>query len=251
MDATLNRPDLITPLDAPSIGLSRGLYVPESRFGTWFIHTRAWSKYVLECALGDLEDLIKERRTSYPSIVDIGCGWGLSLRLLHDRFYPQHLVAIDVDARMILAARAEARRNGLSVEFQTTTGSHLRLPDRSVDMVFCHQTFHHVIDQESALREFYRVLKPGGLLLFAESTRKFIQSWTVRLLFRHPMNVQRTAAEYLRMIRTAGFEVAPESISYPYLWWSRTDLAIMERCFGVPPRIGHEETLINLAAVRE
>jgi hypothetical protein len=27
-------------------------------------------------------------------------------------------------------------------------------------------------------------------------------------------------------------------------------LAIMERCFGVAPRIGHEETLINLAAVR-
>jgi len=250
MDATLNRPDLITPLGPPS-SASRRLYVPDSRFGTWFIHTRAWSKYVLEFALGDLEALIKERRTSYPSIVDIGCGWGLSLRLLHDRFCPQHLTAIDVDERMILAAGAEARRNGLSVEFQMTTGSHLRLPDRSVDMVFCHQTFHHVIDQENVLREFYRVLKPGGLLLFAESTRKFIQSWTIRLLFRHPMNVQRTAAEYLRMIRTAGFDVAPESISYPYLWWSRPDLAMMERYFGVPPRIGHEETLINLAAVRE
>jgi ubiquinone/menaquinone biosynthesis C-methylase UbiE len=118
-------------------------------------------------------------------------------------------------------------------------------------MVFCHQTFHHVVDQEEALSEFHRVLKPGGVLLFAESTRKFIHSWIIRLLFRHPMNVQRTAAEYLLMIRRAGFAVAPGSIAFPYPWWSRSDLAIMERCFGLAPRIGHEETLINLAAVRQ
>ncbi len=50
--------------------------------------------------------------------------------------------------------------------------------------------------------------------------------------------------------RRAGFAIAPGSISYPYLWWSRRDFAVMERCFGVVPRIGHEETLINVAAVR-
>ena len=64
------------------------------------------------------------------------------------------------------------------------------------------------------------------------------------------MNVQRTAVEYLLMIRRAGFAIAPGSISYPYLWWSRRDFAVMERCLGVVPRIGHEETLINVAAVR-
>lgn len=251
MDARLNRRDLMAPLAAPNVAEpSRRLYVPESRFGTWFIQTGIWSKYVLERALGDLECLIADSRPSYPAIVDVGCGWGLSLKLLHDRFRPQHLIAIDVDARMTAAARAEALRHGLSVEFQTTTGSHLRLPNRSVDMIFCHQTFHHVIDQEDTLSEFCRVLKPRGVLLFAESTRKFIHSWIIRLLFQHPMNVQRTAAEYLHMIRRAGFTVESGSISYPYLWWSRPDLGIMERCFGVSPRIGHEETLINLAAVR-
>jgi SAM-dependent methyltransferase len=252
MDGRLGQRVLIVPRKSPSIaGPSRGLHVPESRFGTWFTHTGAWSKHVLEHALGNLECLITDRRPSYPVIVDIGCGWGLSLKLLNDRFRPQQrLVAIDVDPRMIAAARAEALRHGLTVEFQNTTACHLGLQDRSVDMVFCHQTFHHVVDQEEALSEFHRVLKPGGVLLFAESTRKFIHSWIIRLLFRHPMNVQRTAAEYLLMIRRAGFAVAPGSLAFPYPWWSRPDLAIMERCFGVAPRIGHEQTLINLAAVR-
>lgn len=248
MDGRLSRRELTFPLQTESF---HRYHVPESRFGTWFIHTGAWSKYVLETALGDLEKLIVDRRASYPIIADIGCGWGLALRMLSDRFRPERLIAIDIDARMVDAAREEARQQNLEVEFQRTPGSHLRLPDCSIDMVFCHQTFHHIVDQADALNEFYRVLRPGGVLLFAESTRRFIHSWIIRLLFRHPMNVQRTAAEYLSMVRRAGFAVAPSSISYPYLWWSRPDLAVIDRWFGVPPRLGHEETLINLAAVRE
>jgi SAM-dependent methyltransferase len=251
LDARINRRAAVTPFettgDAPP---APGAHVTESRFGTWFIHTGVWSRYVLATALGNLEGLIPDRRASYPAIVDLGCGWGLALQLLHDRFLPRRLVAIDVDARMTAAARAEALRQGLAVEFQTTPGSQLGLPDRSIDLVLCHQTFHHVVDQEATLREIARVLKPGGVLLFGESTRKFIFSWIIRLLFRHPMNVQRTADEYLRMIRRAGFTVAPGSIAYPYLWWSRPDLGVMDRWFGVVPRAGHEETLINLAAVK-
>lgn len=250
MDAGSQR-DLMTPLETVNRAEpGRRLHVPESSFGTWFINTGVWKKYVLETALGNLEGLIADRRPSYPRIVDVGCGWGHSLKLLHDRFQPQHLVAIDVDANMVAASRAKALRQSLAVDFQTTSGFHLQLPDRSVDMVFCHQTFHHMVDQEDTLREFHRVLEPKGVLLFAESTREFIHSWIIRLLFRHPIDVQRTAAEYLLMIRQAGFAIAPGSISYPYLWWSRPDFAVMQRCFGVAPRLGHEETLINLCAVR-
>ena len=85
-------------------------------------------------------------------------------------------------------------------------------------MVFCHQTFHHIVDQHKAIREFHRVLKPSGILLFAESTRKYIHSWLIRTLFRHPMDVQKSASEYLELIRKAGFEVPEKAISLPYLW---------------------------------
>jgi ubiquinone/menaquinone biosynthesis C-methylase UbiE len=251
MDAGIDRRESMTaPAASDTAGNPRWLHVPESRFGIWFINTGAWNKYVLEIAVGDLDGLIAKRRESYAAIVDVGCGWGHSLQLLQNRFRPERLVAIDVDPRMIVAARAAALRQRLDVEFQTTTSSHLRLADASIDMVFCHQTFHHLVDQQEALKEFHRVLKPGGVLLFAESTRRFIHSWIIRLLFRHPMNVQRTAAEYLSMIRGAGFAIAPESISYPYLWWSRPDFAVFERWFGIGPRAGHEKTLVNLAAVR-
>jgi hypothetical protein len=39
-------------------------------------------------------------------------------------------------------------------------------------------------------------------------------------------------------------------VSYPYLWWSRPDLGILQRWFDVAPSAKHEETLINAVAVR-
>ena len=90
----------------------------------------------------------------------------------------------------------------------------------------------------------------GGVLLFAESTRRYIHSWMIRVLFRHPMEVQKSAPEYLDLVRTAGFRVEPAQVSFPYLWWSREDLGIGERWFGVAPAADREETLINLVAVQ-
>jgi ubiquinone/menaquinone biosynthesis C-methylase UbiE len=226
------------------------LYVPESRFGVWFLGTETWAKHVLERALKDLEGLIENRRASYPVIVDIGCGYGRSFEMLNERFRPIRIVGIDVDPKMLATSSREAAKHGLAVELKQASSSSLPLPGESVDMVFCHQTFHHLIYQHDALREFHRVLKPNGVLLFAESTRKYIHSWIIRMLFRHPMDAQRTAAEYLAMISEAGFEINPQSVSYPYLWWSRADLAIMERWFGIAPAADREETLINVVAVR-
>jgi ubiquinone/menaquinone biosynthesis C-methylase UbiE len=145
--------------------------------------------------------------------------------------------------------RAAAEAEGMPVDLRRGDLSALELADGSVDVLFCHQTFHHLTRQRQALAEFYRVLKPGGLLLFAESTRAYICSWIIRLLFRHPMEAQHTANEYIAMIRAQGFEVAPERCSFPYLWWSRSDLGLLERIGVPPPPPGaREETLINLVA---
>jgi ubiquinone/menaquinone biosynthesis C-methylase UbiE len=215
----------------------------------WFLNTETWGIEVVARAIADLERLIVARRPSYPTVLDVGCGTGRALPLLRQRFVPERLLGIDVEPAMLVKAQARAAAAGIAVELAEASCFALPFADASVDLLFCHQTFHHLTDQGAALREFRRVLKPGGLLLFAESTKVFIESWIIRLLFRHPADAQHSAGEFLGMIRDAGFRVDADAVSYPYLWWSRADLGLLER-LGIPPRAGHEETLVNAVAIR-
>lgn len=232
--------------------MSKYAFVPETRFGIWFLGSETWVTHVLKVAVNDLARLIDARHQKYACVLDVGCGQGKSFALLKEKFHPQTLLGIDADPEILEIARAQARQDGMDVKLILGTSAEIALPDNSVDILFCHQTFHHLVEQEKAIAEFFRVLKPGGMLLFAESTRAYIHSWIIRLLFRHPMEVQKTADEYLALIKRAGFEVRPERISYPYLWWSRSDLGVLNR-LGIrkTPQVGQrEETLLNLVAIK-
>ncbi|WP_133647847.1 class I SAM-dependent methyltransferase [Paraburkholderia flava] len=232
-------------------------YVPETAFGIWFLRTHTWEHHVLRVAIDDLKKLV-DTPPDAPTIVDVGCGQGISFHLLARAFRPRRIVGIDFhEPSLALARQAAARLRAepaapADVELLHGDCANLPLPDASADIVFCHQTFHHLVEQERALAEFRRVLKPGGVLLFAESTDAYIKSWVIRLLFRHPMHVQKSADGYLQMIREAGFVFAPHNVSLPYLWWSRAkDFGLLERLGLYRPKPGkRRETLVNVAAVK-
>ena len=226
-------------------------YVEESRIGFWFLGTMTWEKRVVEVALADLAKLLSGPGLRCHTVLDAGCGQGKALKPLQRRFQATRVIGVDVDGEALEAARAEAARQGLAPELIEADCARIPLPDASVDLVFCHQTLHHLARQEETLAEFRRLLKPGGMLLLAESTKAYIHSWVIRLFFRHPTHVQRTAPEYLELVRRAGFEFSPADVSYPYLWWSRAqDFGLLERWhIRKPPPVGQrEETLVNLVA---
>jgi ubiquinone/menaquinone biosynthesis C-methylase UbiE len=224
-------------------------WVRETSFGTWFLCTSVWESHVVRVAITDLQRLMGQRPDRYASILDVGCGRGIALPLLDERFTPERIVGVDVDPESLERAKRLSTRCRCRVDLVQGHAERLELADGSMDMVFCHQTFHHLCDQESALGEFWRVLRPGGVLLFSESCRKFIHSFLIRVFFRHPMDVQKTAGEYLEMLREAGFEVNPGKVSLPYLWWSRPDLGALE-WFGRRVPQQREETMVNAVAVR-
>jgi ubiquinone/menaquinone biosynthesis C-methylase UbiE len=233
-------------------------FVPETAFGTWFLRTYTWEHHVLRVAIADLKRLLGPSLDEIgpaPLIVDVGCGQGISFRLLDDAFRPRRIVGFDVHGESLALAQQAADRfeqaGGPPAEAHRGDCAQLPFPDASADIVFCHQTFHHLVEQESALAEFRRILRPGGWLLFAESTDAYIKSWVIRLLFRHPMEVQKSADGYLAMLREHGFVFTQDHVSLPYLWWSRAkDFGLLER-FGIkqPPAPGkRRETLVNVVA---
>jgi ubiquinone/menaquinone biosynthesis C-methylase UbiE len=235
-------------------------YVPETAFGLWFLRTATWEHHVLRVAINDLKRLVDTTLPAAPVIVDVGCGQGQSFRLVGNAFRPGRIIGVDFHEPSLVAARDAAQAcskddgwaSEIEIELLHGDCACLPLPDASADIVFCHQTFHHLVDQGRSLGEFRRVLKPGGVLLFAESTDAYIKSWVIRLLFRHPMHVQKSAGAYLDMIRNAGFAFGSQNVSMPYLWWSRAaDFGLLERLGLHRPLPGkRRETLVNVAAVK-
>jgi ubiquinone/menaquinone biosynthesis C-methylase UbiE len=226
-------------------------YVEETRLGFRFLGSFTWQHHVLRVAINDLSKLCGDPTPRGGVLLDAGCGQGRSFRLLRDTFQPDRIIGLDADRHSIELSRAEAEREQIDAELLAGDCATIDLADASVDIVFCHQTFHHLVEQERALAEFWRVLKPGGVLLFAESTKAYIDSWVIRLLFRHPMHVQKSADGYLQMLREQGFVFGPQNVSLPYLWWSRSrDFGLLER-WGLrqpAPPGKREETLVNVVA---
>jgi demethylmenaquinone methyltransferase / 2-methoxy-6-polyprenyl-1,4-benzoquinol methylase len=72
------------------------------------------------------------------------------------------VVAVDSCAAMLEVAR---RRQGGAVDFQDGDAMDLRFPDSSFDVVTIGFGLRNVADRGQALREFRRVLRPGGRLM--------------------------------------------------------------------------------------
>src|SRR5256885_5449349 len=129
--------------DFPEIAL-----VPETRIGFWFLGTETWTVRVIRVALNDLARLIPERKSAYPVVLDVGCGQGKSFRPLIEHFSPQRLIGVDAEERCLRCAAEEAAKQATPIELVHGDTAALPLADASVDLVFCHQTFHHLTRQE-------------------------------------------------------------------------------------------------------
>jgi SAM-dependent methyltransferase len=66
-------------------------------------------------------------------------------------------------------ARLAKERNLSNVEIRDGDAEALPFPDESFDLVTCRLAFHHFPHPDTAVREFARVLRPGGILGFADN----------------------------------------------------------------------------------
>jgi ubiquinone/menaquinone biosynthesis C-methylase UbiE len=116
-------------------------------------------------------DAVLDGLSRPPTIADVGCGTGISTRLLAARAGPgAKIVGVDPNPGMLAQARRASETAGLNIEYRQGTGEHTGLGDSSVDAVVCAQAFHWLRPLE-ALREFHRVLKNSGRLALLWNVR--------------------------------------------------------------------------------
>ncbi len=98
-------------------------------------------------------------------LLDCGCGPGSITVGLADIVAPGQVTGIDHEPLQVDRARAlAAERLVANVTFETADLFNLPFPDASFDGVVAHAVLMHVADRLTALREFHRVLRPGGFV---------------------------------------------------------------------------------------
>lgn len=99
-------------------------------------------------------------------VVELGPGTGVTLRYL-DREGVQW-IGVDPNPFMRPYLLREAERLGMAVDCRVGSAYALPVEDESVDAVICTLVLCSIRDQQRALGEVLRVLKPGGRFVFIE-----------------------------------------------------------------------------------
>ena len=102
--------------------------------------------------------------------LEVACGsGGITCRMALET--GASCVGVDINALGIEAAARRAQEQGLSsrVAFRLADGGQpLRFPDESFDAVFCNDSINHLPGRLEVLRDWHRLLRPGGLVLFTD-----------------------------------------------------------------------------------
>ena len=106
------------------------------------------------------------------TLLDVGTGEGLVAFRAIERVGPTLRVCLtDVSEPMLRHAESQAAKRGVvdQCRFVRCSADHLEgISDASVDVVVTRSVLAYVSDKTAALREFHRVLKPGGRISLAE-----------------------------------------------------------------------------------
>jgi ubiquinone/menaquinone biosynthesis C-methylase UbiE len=164
-------------------------------------------------------------------VLDVGCGPGTDLAAMAGFVAPDGVViGVDNDERMVNEA-AQRTAGLLGVEVRRGDAHALPLADASVDRARTDRVLQHVADPAAAVADIARVLRPGGVVVFAEPdwgtlvvdagddvgesvSRAFVR-WTREQVVRNA-TVGRSLA---RHATGAGLSVRAVS-AYPSVWTS-------------------------------
>jgi ubiquinone/menaquinone biosynthesis C-methylase UbiE len=152
------------------------------------------------------------------TVLDVGCGTGdLTRRAAHAVGPTGRVVGVDPAAPVIAHARSVSPPH---CDFHVVGGEAIPEPDASFDVVVSSLAIHHIAPPERpvALREMYRVLRPGGSLLIADfrPPRNRAVNHLIGVL-SGPAMQHNPIDKLAGLIADAGFEVTGNGDRWPWL----------------------------------
>ncbi|MFI6658776.1 class I SAM-dependent methyltransferase [Streptomyces sp. NPDC050523] len=157
-------------------------------------------------------------------VLDVGCGTGYLTRRMAERVGPDgELTGVDPSAPVLeYARRKKSRPGGAPCVYREGIAESLDLPDGSYDTVVTSLMLHHLPEdlRPAALREMYRVVRPGGRLFVVEFRpprsrlgRHLVHGGTAHAMAHNRVDLLEG------FIADAGFEVRGRGDVRPWLYY--------------------------------
>ncbi len=100
--------------------------------------------------------------------LDCGCGPGAASLRVSDLGF--EVTAMDFSEKMLEVARENAARYGKDIEFLQGDAEDIPFPDGSFDTIVSQYMLWTVPHPEKVISEWYRILRPGGTLVYLDGT---------------------------------------------------------------------------------
>lgn len=108
-------------------------------------------------------------------VLEIGCGWGFYLKTLKSIWPDLRITGIDLNQKYLDKARKFLEN--LAVQLIKGDATALPFEDKTFDRVIASEVLEHILDDEKAISEMYRVLKPGGIAIITVPNKNYPFFW--------------------------------------------------------------------------
>ncbi|MBO0679918.1 methyltransferase domain-containing protein [Mycolicibacterium sp. S2-37] len=192
----------------------RGLNSAITRF--WSIaapvyDTQVLQRWVYRPAQDEVIAALRERGSR--RIADVGCGTGILADRIQRELEPDEVFGVDMSEGMLAQASARSTR----VWWMRGPAEKLPFADGALEAVVSTSAFHF-FDQPAALRDFHRVLAPGGLAAVATISVSYPEALDRLTAGRFNPAHNPSPAELRALFSDAGFTVVDQRPVGRPLW---------------------------------